>query len=168
VARLLDEDGEVGGFPHLKAWLDNFASFSREGDVEMPSLRDFLYLERPAEPRGPYENEKEYWGRTTFRLKSELRARYKWGERGGPVEDFRHKLAGFTTPRPIRSKVFISHPYEREGAIVQRIVVWLPPSLRQQYGELPRGPEPRGDLSTDLMTFFLGTVTSETWLFSKI
>jgi CRISPR-associated protein Cmr1 len=153
----LPEDGVTDGFPALKDWLDRRRGSAPPDDPDLPSLDDFLYLECPVLPRQDGEREDPDGWRSTFKWKYQFRSRYKVAP---TWETFRHTLAGYTRPLPIRSKVFISHPYGEGEDRAHRVVAWLPGNLRDAFAGLPKGQtDMKGTLEDDVKAFFLKDAT---------
>lgn len=161
------ENGNDEGFPALQAWLQRFGNPSEAHEENLPSLRHLYFAEVPAPQSQSGESDGAYWSKTTFALKEAFRNRYRGTDKNDDFRfrGFRHEIAGTTAGSAVRSKLFISHPYRRNGDWVQRVVIWLPPWLVEAYRSVPRNS---GNLLEDVKQFLTreGSASKVTSLYS--
>ncbi len=113
----------------LLSWLKTNSGQKASG--ELPSISDMIFGSVRCDAKEVDERRESFWGRTTFKAKAELRTAFR--DAPGSNEDFRHQLLGTTKPKPVRSKVAISLPFESPNGWNLRYWAWLPPSLRKSY-----------------------------------
>lgn len=142
--------------PALGEWLQ-MQRRAGGGSGELPSLHDMVFAEGAAPAKNAGESDGEYWGRTTFCLKHGVRRRFdlrKSLTEPDVFREVRHRLAGETGEVPVKSKVFISHPYLAAEGVRRRVCAWLPPSLCHEYeGRRPAACELKTDLKDEVEDF---------------